>query len=215
VPLGSTEQHGPFLPLGTDSYIQDALNAKIERQLPEIIFLPTIRIAASEEHKGFRGTVWIKEATLYAVLKDICSSLRDTASEIIFISAHGGNVPLLNSFVRKERTRLKPPRVFYFHATDKEVRYEIEKFLKGPKDDHAGNIEISTMLALRETLVSIPKTKYPKHKVKMDWQKDFVIDKSPDGIVDNHPNWIVRKSLGRKYLSMKADVLSRKIKSIL
>src|SRR3989344_4046474 len=85
ISLGATEQHGPYLPLGADTYIQDKIIAEVNKRLPKIIFLPTLPITSSKEHKGFPGTIWIEKATLEQVLQDITNSLREYANKIVFL----------------------------------------------------------------------------------------------------------------------------------
>lgn len=72
ISLDSTEQHGPFLPLGSDTYIHNEIVKKAEKSLPNVVFLPTIPISCAKEHKVFMGTVWVEEKTLYSILEDIC-----------------------------------------------------------------------------------------------------------------------------------------------
>ncbi len=50
-PIGATEQHGPFIPFGTDTYITEYLVQDIEKQFPEIIILPTLEVSRSQEHR--------------------------------------------------------------------------------------------------------------------------------------------------------------------
>ena len=64
VPTGSIEQHGPFLPLGTDSYIQNAIISEVEKRVPEMVFLPTMHVTCSQEHEGFAVTVWLSYETM-------------------------------------------------------------------------------------------------------------------------------------------------------
>jgi len=52
-PIGATEQHGPFLPLGTDTYITDYLIEQVSKEFPKLIILPTLEVSRSQEHSGF------------------------------------------------------------------------------------------------------------------------------------------------------------------
>ncbi len=215
VSLGATEQHGPFLPMGTDTYSHDAIVAKAHKQLPHVIFLPTISIACSEEHKGFPGSVWITKETGYFVLRDICDSLKDYAKNIIFISWHGGNQGLLDKFVVEQRGNYKPVRLVHISMEDEETNKKTIARIKGPIDEHAGNTEISMMLALDPKLVKMPnKKKYPKENYNCDWENHYIIESSPDGVVDKHPQWVVSKELGIWCINLHAKLLVREIKKI-
>ena len=76
IPMGATEQHGPFLPLGTDTYVQNSIVELAEKSLRSVIFLPTLPITCSKEHEGFSGSAWIEKDTMELVLRDICQSFQ-------------------------------------------------------------------------------------------------------------------------------------------
>lgn len=110
VPLGSTEQHGPHLPLNTDSVIAHRM-ARSTRDLltargPErpVLLAPAIAYGASGEHAGFPGTVSIGHEALRVVLVETVRSLSLWAGRIVFVNGHGGNVPTLDSAVSQLRT---------------------------------------------------------------------------------------------------------------
>lgn len=215
VSLGATEQHGPFLPLGTDTYCHDAIVTKAHKGLSKIIFLPTISIACSEEHKGFPGTVWIQKETLYLVIRDICDSLKEYARNIIFISWHGGNLGLLDKFVNAEQKNYAPVRLYHLGMEDEITNKKTKARIKGPIDEHAGNTEISMMLAVNSKLVQKPDTKrHPKHNYNHDWENHYVIESSPDGVVDKHPEWVISKKMGEEFIDLHAKLLIREIGEI-
>ncbi len=89
LPMGATEQHGPFLALGADSFLADRIIHDTERKFPDIIFLPTLRITCSEEHAGFPGSTWVTKETMARMLSDICHSLQPYAKTIALTSFHG------------------------------------------------------------------------------------------------------------------------------
>jgi len=100
VPLGSLEQHGPHLPLNTDSVIAQAVAHGAAAALspgakcPALI-APTLSYGASGEHAGFRGTVSIGCEALHAVLVETVRSLALWAGRVIFVNGHGGNTATL------------------------------------------------------------------------------------------------------------------------
>ncbi len=191
VSMGATEQHGPFLPLGTDSYVQDAIIEQVENEFPEVIFLPTLRITCSKEHAGFPGSVWIEKDTMELVLRDICNSLQPYAANIVLASWHGGNISMLNRFVKKNTDSFLGVRIEHVAFDSAEVLNKTSKILGGPVDEHAGNSETSMTLVCEPSLVTIPPKDYPKYKIENAWDTDRLIDVSKDGIVDNHPAWII------------------------
>lgn len=109
VPLGSTEQHGPHLPLGTDALIASAVTRRASAVLAEqlnrpVLAAPVLPYGASGEHEGFPGTISIGHEALAGVLVEIVRSLARWAGPVVLINAHGGNEPTLSDVVRKLRT---------------------------------------------------------------------------------------------------------------
>jgi creatinine amidohydrolase len=200
IPTGSTEQHGPFLPLGTDSYIQDAIINGVEKQLPELIFLPTMRITCSEEHKGFAGSAWISLDTMERVIHNICKSLEPHAKAFVLTTAHGGNIELLKKFVIKYKDDFPNAELHYIDPDNEEVNRKTVALIGGPVEDHAGNTEISIMLGIRKELTMIPAKDYPKKVLDNAFQTNRLKDFSEDGIADNHPEWLISKSNGEEIM---------------
>ncbi|MFJ4411182.1 mycofactocin biosynthesis peptidyl-dipeptidase MftE [Streptomyces sp. NPDC088910] len=98
VPLGSTEQHGPHLPLGTDAAIARAVAERVAAGAPpewHTLVAPTMAYGSSGEHAGFAGTVSIGREALTAVLVESVRSLAMWAGRIVFVNGHGGNVATL------------------------------------------------------------------------------------------------------------------------
>jgi mycofactocin precursor peptide peptidase len=94
IPLGSTEQHGPHLPLDTDTRIASAVaEAVAERLTGEWMLAPPIGYGASGEHQDFSGTVSIGTAALELLLVEYGRSATSWASRLVFVNGHGGNVP--------------------------------------------------------------------------------------------------------------------------
>ena len=92
IPMGSTEQHGPHLPLGTDfftaQYFSDAM-AKLD--YPAII-TPVLPVGFADYHSDFPGTLSLKYDTVVAMLTEICEKLVGYGIDhILFFNAHGGN----------------------------------------------------------------------------------------------------------------------------
>ncbi len=96
VPVGSTEQHGPHLPLDTDTRIATAVARDVADD-HGCLLAPAIAYGASGEHQGFPGTVSIGTPTLTAVLLEYGRSACVWSARVVFVNGHGGNVDALRS----------------------------------------------------------------------------------------------------------------------
>jgi mycofactocin system creatininase family protein len=101
IPLGSTEQHGPHLPVTTDTDIAMAIAAGAAERDGHLVVAPPMAYGSSGEHQGFAGTLSIgQEATELMLLELGRSACRDFA-HVIVVSAHGGNsVPVARAMTR-------------------------------------------------------------------------------------------------------------------
>jgi mycofactocin system creatininase family protein len=102
IPTGSYEQHGPHLPLHTDTTIAVAVAQRAGHALSEtvpVVVAPPLAFGASGEHQHFPGTVSIGTVALRAVLVEMVRSASTWASRTVFVNGHGGNVAALGSAV--------------------------------------------------------------------------------------------------------------------
>ena len=134
IPVGSIEQHGPHLPISTDSDIVKEISLQLSDKINGVL-LPTINYGISDEHFPFFN-LSIKKSTLSRILEDICESLiKNGISRILIINGHYGNLDSLKSFERKQKNNRKIKVFSYWKYMDREF-------------DHAGNVETSIMLAI-------------------------------------------------------------------
>jgi creatinine amidohydrolase len=101
IPVGSTEQHGPHLPLDTDTRIAEAVARGVAERLDEAdhhsgwMIAPPIGYGASGEHEGFSGTVSIGTSALKLLLVEFGRSAASWTRRLVFVNGHGGNVEAL------------------------------------------------------------------------------------------------------------------------
>jgi creatinine amidohydrolase len=89
--LGSTEQHGPHLPLGTDTELACSIARSLARQRPDVVVAPALPYGSSGEHAAFPGTLSIGQAALELVLVELVRSA-DAFAGVVLVNGHGGNV---------------------------------------------------------------------------------------------------------------------------
>ena len=110
IPVGATEQHGPHLPLCTDSINIEAV-AEDAARAETVLVAPTITYGVSENHLAFCGTIAVRPQTLTAVLVDIGESLLSHGfSRLLLLNGHGGNYEAM-ALAAHELRRLHAGRV--------------------------------------------------------------------------------------------------------
>lgn len=107
VPVGSLEQHGPHLPLGTDTMIASAVTRAVADQLHgagrRVVVAPALSYGASGEHEDFPGTVSIGHDVLHLLLVEYARSACRWAEGVIFVNGHGGHVATIARAVEQLR----------------------------------------------------------------------------------------------------------------
>ncbi|EMA23587.1 creatininase family protein [Haloarcula argentinensis] len=109
VPLGSTEQHGPHLPLATDHLIGEAF-AREAAERTGYLCTPTINVGVSPHHRQFNGTMWVDAPVFRDYVESFTRNLAyHGIDRVIYVNAHGGNVEHLREVGR----RLRDDEVLY------------------------------------------------------------------------------------------------------
>jgi creatinine amidohydrolase len=161
VMLAAMEQHGPHLPIGTDTYLGYATGVRLARRLGDALVAPAITIGYSAGHLPMAGTVSIEEPTLEAVVSDACRSLaRHGFREIVLLCSHGGNYRALRNVLprlRKEHAGLRVSAVSDFDEWLENTRaFAAREGLDMARlGVHAAQGETSLMLASRPDLVQM------------------------------------------------------------
>ena len=160
--LGSTEQHGPHLPLATDTTIGDALAARFCARVPEAQRCPTLPLGCASEHLGFAGTLSLAPGTLEAILGDVSRSLNQHGFLDLFVfTAHGGNAAALRDMAARLDAQAGSLNVIVFSdqravgaaCAAVAARYGISPEAAG---QHAGEFETSIIAALLAGAVRSP-----------------------------------------------------------
>ncbi|MEF8780584.1 MAG: creatininase family protein [Haloferacaceae archaeon] len=103
VPLGSTEQHGPHLPLATDHLIAESL-ARAATDRTGHVCTPTIDVGVSPHHRQFHGTLWVDPPAFRSYVESLTRNLTyHGIDRVVYVNAHGGNVTHLREVGRRLR----------------------------------------------------------------------------------------------------------------
>jgi creatinine amidohydrolase len=154
VPVGSTEQHGPHAPLGTDHLAAEAVAAAgVEAYDGEAVVAPVIPLGVAEEHRHFAGTLWLREDTFRAAVRDTVASLASHGwDRVVVVNGHGGNTaPLREACGRVTRDGDAYAVAFtWFDAVDTD---EVDALDDDAAMGHGGAVETSLLRHLRPELV--------------------------------------------------------------
>ncbi|MCG8965478.1 creatininase family protein [Streptomyces sp. CL12-4] len=145
LPVGSFEQHGPYLPLATDTLVACAIAREIADAYP-VHLLPPVTIGCSHEHADWPGTVSISSVTLHAVVQDIAASLRRSGVDaLVLVNGHGGNY-VLGNVVQEASARGERMALFPAVEDWEAARQRAGVATSLLTDMHAGEIETSILL---------------------------------------------------------------------
>lgn len=98
VPLGATEQHGPHLPLDTDTRLATELAERVARRLGDALVAPAVPVGPSGEHRAFPGTVSVSAGTLERLLGEYVDSFQEQGFErVVVLPGHGGCFPVVDA----------------------------------------------------------------------------------------------------------------------
>ncbi|MBS3788759.1 creatininase family protein [Candidatus Bipolaricaulota bacterium] len=151
IPVGSTEQHGPHLPLGTDYIIAEAIARKVSEK-DEFISTPPVTVGVSKHHRQFFGTLWVSTTRLREYVKEISLSLKyHGIDRLIFVNGHGGNAnPLRNCCKEELREKGITGLVYEYWRANQE---EIKSIFSESSVGHAGEMETSMVMKIAPDLV--------------------------------------------------------------
>jgi len=205
IPLGSTEQHGPHLPVSTDTIIAEYFSNQLTKKMPSYS-LSGIPSGVSFEHRPFFN-ISITNDLLSELLTQICVSLGENGlNQIIILNAHRGNMGVVQ-YVPQKVEKINPKvRVFginYWQLIERDF-------------DHGGIVETSLMLAISPKLVQMSKAKsgYLNKKMLHATYSSFLSNSSSFKITKNgvlgDPRNATREE-GKKIISTTLKNLVRTI----
>jgi len=160
IPLGSTEQHGPHMPLGTDYYEAMGMSKLISARTG-VVVAPVLLAGYSVYHSGFPGTLSLKPETMEQVLFETAEMLMKYGfKRFMFFNYHGGNYVVESKVIHRINHTTEAIAVAIGAGSPiQRGRYQ-EKY--EVRDEHAGIGETSMMLYLKPGLVKMERAKKSK-----------------------------------------------------
>ncbi|MHA1557416.1 MAG: creatininase family protein [Candidatus Heimdallarchaeota archaeon] len=221
IAVGAIEQHGPHLPLKTDSLIGEEMVHIVAKKLGEALQGPTINVGCSEHHMEFPGTVSIAEGTLKSIISDYTRSfVKHGFKNIIFIPSHGGNFAAVGEAIEKLQEQYPDNNIIGYTDLPKYIeiieQISIEAGITVEEAGaHAGENETSIMLALAENLVKTERFepgyvgKFGEKEIELVFSKGMKA-LTANGIIGDpaKANW----KNGKIYLQKICDFLVSEIK---
>lgn len=167
LPCGSTEQHGPHLPTGTDTFAANAISHAVAERMDGLV-LPPASLGVTPMHMPFEGTITVGPETFIRVVMETCVSTANHGAKcLLIVNWHEGNIPSL-AIAAEALHREHALSVITVQAC-----YVAEE-LYGPSCNgltHGGEIEALAVLAHRPDLVHLDRIDYSSDHVlghKMD-----------------------------------------------
>ncbi|MFN8526789.1 MAG: creatininase family protein [Chloroflexota bacterium] len=223
--VGAVEQHGPHLPLMTDSLHGPEILGRALRRLPDdvvVLGLPPTVYGKSEEHREWPGTLTFSGDTLRRVLMDITMSVaRSGFSKLVLLGSHGGNVGLLDDYFRDLRiaSGLRVFKIYFGGIGNVPGLVDPEESAIGM---HAGDSETSLILGLAPQLVQMDRAQghvFDSHPlVGYSFKGQDVIeawvsaDLSPSGAIGNPHSSSENK--GRQMVEAKTARLAELLEAV-
>jgi len=161
LPVGAIEQHGPHLPVSVDATLAEGMALETAKRVADanIFVLPTISYGKSDEHLKYPGVLTLDAPTLLSTIVNIGKSVARTGvRRLVLLTAHGGNVPVLQIAARQLRIEAN---MFVVCAGWVTMGFPEGLLPENEARDgiHAGFVETSAMLYFREDLVDMSKAK--------------------------------------------------------
>ena len=158
-PIGSVEQHGWHMPVGTDYLMAEAISCELTKRETkgfEALLFPTLQFGLNAEHTGFCGTITFPAKLLLEILEQqVRVMLNYGFRYFAFLNTHGGNTPMLEIFVREFKAAHPDCRMTSFQYFTHGFFDALHAHIDNPigVDVHAGELETSMIQYLFPEMV--------------------------------------------------------------
>jgi creatinine amidohydrolase/Fe(II)-dependent formamide hydrolase-like protein len=159
--VGSTEQHGPHLPLACDTLIGESLAALVAQRLERALVAPAVRVGCSQHHMAFPGTISIDAPELQTVLLDYVQTiLQHGFKRVVMIPSHGGNFATVAKAAQLAREKWPDKQIIGFTDLNRLLEAAFKMSSKfgiaaSASGIHAGEFETSILLSTHPKLVDM------------------------------------------------------------
>ena len=229
LPIGSTEQHGPHLPLGNDALqvreMARRIVLKLEGMGIKAVVGPLVPFGVAPYHMPFPGTISLQPSTFQALVRDVCLSLyRHGFRKFVFPLGHGGNYGCMQVVAQQLVDETPDAQTLVLNWLQM-VHHHYPKLLTSKKNEgHGGEPETSRLLAVHPELVEIQRAQvYYSEKADRAESSDHPLlgggifkatrswrDATPYGSVGNPT--LATPELGEKLLDLLADWMARAVR---
>jgi creatinine amidohydrolase len=188
VPIASTEQHGPHLPLSTDTITAHEVSRRAA-EMADVLYTPTVWTGYSPQHlrdpQRGTGTISVRASTFTELLYDIARSLvHHGFKRLVFVNGHGSNTKVIDPALRRIRYDTGAFVALYKPYAERYLGM-VDDILENPRDEmpgwHSSELETSQVMAFDETLV-VKDRMAPTEVTAPEWLPDSFAkaDGAPD-----------------------------------
>ena len=194
-PIGAVEEHGPHLPLSTDSLQPEYVALEVAKKLGNVFVLPIMKYGQCSSTRNFPGTISLRFETLQMIAEDVLGELHRTGfKNVVILSGHAGRLHMAALKLAAEHI-IEKHDMKIMALSDYDIAYSMKEIEIPTDDGHAGMIETSRVMAIRPDLVKGTANpchpEFPKYRVLRDYEKYF-----PDGVMGDPQ--LATKEFGEK-----------------
>jgi creatinine amidohydrolase len=190
IPVGGTEQHGPSGPLGTDLILAEELANDLGQERHALV-APPVPFGVSQAHAAFPGTIWLRPATVLALLTDAIEGLAAQGfRRFLLLNAHHGSKPILQAACTQVHAAIPDSRCLSVQWWElPEVRSVVLEMFGAREGHHAtpGELSVVRRFYPRAVLDVPPIDRFEAVPEPSIWSADDFRQRYPDGRVGSDP----------------------------